>query len=266
MWCAQPGCRIDKKRKAALSKGQTESLLSRAQAGSIEARNELLLENLGLIYSALNKTNTAGIDHAELFGELFLIAVDCVENYRSDCGASFPSYLAACLKFALPGILSDHLNNGILNARARQVLGKVRRIRARLAQKLGRDPLTGEVAAAAGVPYNVAMRYLGFTLPASLDKPIAGEDAEGSLIDTVPDPRGPREIELRELARALERALARLDDRSRSVVIDVVDEIPLGDIGRRLGLKSYQVITIRDRAYTRLRRMLAEAFPEVNKK
>lgn len=99
-------------------------------------------------------------------------------------------------------------------------------------------------------------------VPASLDKPISGEDNEASMIDMIPDPHpGPEEVvtdaeDRAEISKAVRDAVERLkDDRQREAVRRIwLNEQPRIDAAEQMGISKEQLNTLDCCARQKLRR------------
>lgn len=87
------------------------SLVRKAQAGSIEARNQLIEENLGLIYATINKVKphgSASEEHVYAATEAF---IRCVNSFDPDKGFTLSTYVCR----SIPGELY-RLHNSLKGA------------------------------------------------------------------------------------------------------------------------------------------------------
>ena len=256
---------IPKIKKETLSKQQTAELVRKAQAGDIEARNKLLLCNIGLVMLTIYRAGLDDEEQGEAFQDLVFCFIACVKNYRENGAAAFPSYLAKSLEFKLRVLLRKYFNRDLPTGGI-QAYSARRQLQSKLTQRLGREPLPEEIAAAAGITTEEAGRFMALRPLVYMDG-MDDDDPDGlGLADVIPDLQALREAELQDIGQALDVALARLDERSRRVVINfAVNGISLKQIARGMGLASITVAQIRNKACRQLRRMLAETFPELNK-
>ncbi len=87
-----------------LTREETAELVQHAQVGDIEARNRLIVGNLGLIIMTIRRMVGSGLQD-EFLGDLIFTTINAIGAWRPGCGAAFPSYLAACLRFKLLSLI-----------------------------------------------------------------------------------------------------------------------------------------------------------------
>ena len=138
----------------------------------------------------------------------------------------------------------------------------MRRAQGRLAERLGREPSTGELATELGLPVEGVVRLLGaaqaFT---SLDTPI-GDDGGVALQDLLADQQAarPDELALEAVGRqALAAALAALPERQRQVLtlrfgLDTGTPQTLEEVAAVIGVSRERARQIERSALAALRR------------
>lgn len=157
--------------------------------------------------------------------------------------------------YLLRGVVA-HLNKvDVLSKRARRTVAVLRVAADALTQRLGRVPTPDEVAAASGVAPRRARaltRAVWARYPRSLDALLEG--GEGMLSDEGDGAEAVLDDADRDATRArLDRLLARLDARSRRVVLDRAGGDTLVRIAVRLGLTEARVCQLHAAALDALR-------------
>jgi RNA polymerase sigma factor (sigma-70 family) len=143
---------------------------------------------------------------------------------------------------------------------------KISRAQEALAQELGRDPSSAEVAQRLGVDLQVlteAIRRTRFV--GSLDEPLPGTDGDSTYADMLPDPDGltaEQHLDLlndQEEAQQLGQILSeQIDQRSRDVLASRHGDAtePWSEIERRTGLSRAVLQRIETQALNRCRRLM----------
>lgn len=153
-------------------------------------RNELITENLGLVYDAAHKCRKR--THAELDD---LIQAGCIglikasDRFDVTKGYKFSSFAMPYIRGTMMQFLRDKVGLVRLPRGLQELVSEHRKIRDDLAEKLGRFPTVAEVAAAIEVsPAKVReaeTAYLNYRYPKSLDIP-AESGEEETLLDLLP--------------------------------------------------------------------------------
>jgi RNA polymerase sigma factor for flagellar operon FliA len=136
-----------------------------------------------------------------------------------------------------------------LTRRQRRAVRQVEEARRRVGQRLATEPRASQVAADAGLGMDEYARIV-------LDQATLPKDADTDRVGSeLPDPH--IALQERQARRALASAMDRLETRLRGLVVEhYVNERPLEEISRGLGVSSGRGSQLHKRALERLRQEL----------
>ena len=89
------------KRNGRLSPEQTITLLQQAQSGDIEARNRLILGNIGLIVLVIRQNCFGNEMPEEFFTEMIVTTISAIRGFKPDHCTPFSTYLGVCLNLRI---------------------------------------------------------------------------------------------------------------------------------------------------------------------
>jgi RNA polymerase primary sigma factor len=117
----------------------------------MEARNEMVRANLRLVVSIAKNYVDRGLSFLDLIEEGNLGLLKAVERFNPDEGCKFSTYASWWIKQTMRRALINKVKNVRVPAYMVETLSKWRKATQDLAQQLGRDPSTEEVAAEVGL-------------------------------------------------------------------------------------------------------------------
>jgi RNA polymerase primary sigma factor len=236
-------------------------LAKRGQAGDTRARRRLIEANLRLVIAIARRYTNSGVPLIDLIQEGNLGLMRAAEKFDWRRGCHFGTYATWWIRQAISRAAGEQSRLIHLPEHVATRLRKVRRVASQLSQENGGDPLTDQIAEAAGMPAEEVDDLLHVTeQPVSLDAP-ADTDNRLSLADTLEDPgiQAPADIASRHLlGEELHRALSQLTPRERSVVIlryGIGDgrSRTLLEVGKELGISRERVRQLEMVALAKLR-------------
>lgn len=221
-------------------------LVSRAKAKDPAARQELVLQNAGLVGRLAQRLGARGRDRDDLFQAGCLGLLLAADRFDPGRGTRFSTY-------AVPYILGE-MRKCLAGARtrawrARRVAERVSRAQADLARKLGRQPFVAEIAAETGLERTEVVAALDWNVAAG------GDEAERHAAGAA---RVAEEQEQEVVDRVvLAEALSGLEERERRILfLRYFRRMTQARVGHALGLSQSQVSRLERRALLQLRTVL----------
>ena len=234
----------------------TRALMERAHQGDKKARDKLIEENVGLIWSIARRFKNRGVELEDLFqiGSIGLIkAVD-----KFDC-----SYDVQLSTYAVPMIMGEikrYLrDNGMLKVSRslKELSYKIYTAREQMEKLLGREPDISELSAYLKVPAeDIAAAVDAARDVVSLQMVIySGEGNDISLMDRLEDKEDKNEQLLNRMM--VERMMELLDEKERQLVeMRYFKDMTQSAIADELGMSQVQVSRLEKKILRFLREKL----------
>jgi RNA polymerase primary sigma factor len=232
------------------------------EAGDERARRTMIESNLRLVVAIARRYWATGLPMGDLVQEGNLGLLRAVEKFDWRRGVKFSTYATWWIKQAIARGAADRGANPIrLPVHVDEQLGRLRRAQSRLAELLGREPSTDELASELRLPVDGVVRLQGAAQAVtSLDTPIGDDGA--ALQDLLEDDSaaGPDELAVDAVGReVLEEVLATLPERTRQVLVlrfglDSGTPRTLEEVGAVMGVSRERARQMERRALAALRR------------
>jgi RNA polymerase primary sigma factor len=247
------------RRHRLLTRAEEVTLAKRIERGDLAAKERLVNSNLRLVISNARSYEGLDLPLLDLIQEGMLGLIRAAEKFDWRKGYKFSTYATFWIRESIQRAIANRARPIRVPVHIGQRQRRIGRARASLIATLGREPTDEEIAEAAELELRevLATREIARVVT-SLDRPV-GEEEEttlGSLLAsdaTAPD----EEVELAARDAALHRALQRLSEAERNVVIlrygmAGADPTPLREAGRRLGISSDAVRKLERKALAEL--------------
>ncbi len=231
-----------------------------------EARSTLIKANLRLVVKIAHDFKGLGLPLLDLISEGNIGLMRAVEKFDPAKGAKFSSYAAWWIKQSMRRALANQSRTIRIPVQSAGKINKIKSVRMKLAEKLGREPTDAEIAEhLAYSERTVAGLRLADLRTFSLHDPIQqGED--GEFQDIIPD-RGAmtpdRILGDVESVKRLISLLSELEIREQMILkmrfgLDGKRPKTLEEVSQEIGRTRERVRQIQNQALTKLRALLAD--------
>ncbi len=233
--------------------GESATLLEKARLGDNGACEDLLTENVGLIWSVVRRYYGRGVDADDLYQLGCLGFLKAVRGFDPDYGCQFSTYAVPKIAGEIRRFLRDD-GPVKVSRTVKESAMALRAARDKLAWRLGREPTLSELAAETGMePEEIAAADTATAAVASLQSETGEEGLtlEGILAD---GSDMAEEVAERVTLRA---AIDALPDRERQVVVlRYYRNFTQDQTARVLSVSQVQVSRIERKAMEKLRQLL----------
>jgi RNA polymerase primary sigma factor len=211
----------DIKRNKSLTLAEEQALAARIQQGDRQAINALVQANLRFVVAVCRNYRHQGLSMGDLINEGNLGLIRAARKFDASLNFKFISYAVWWIRQAILTALAEQsrpLNISAGRITAMQRVGKASR---KLEQRLGRQPLLGEVAEAMGKTEMEITECVQLgSASLSLSSPIPG-DPGSTLMDCMQDENAQKaDAGARQflLSGSMQEAIAGLDDREAKIL------------------------------------------------
>jgi RNA polymerase sigma factor for flagellar operon FliA len=235
----------------AVARPQTQQALDAYAKTHID--DAAILRRFGHVVRRLSLAvaSRVGLEADELWSVGALGLIDAVRRFDASRGVP----LEAFVTFRVRGAMLDELRRlDRLPRRLRGSVGQLEKVRAAMAQKLGRDPTREELANALDMDANKLDELEG-----ARSEPVALTDAQAT---PAREEAADLLVLLRERADSLRDAVAELPERLQTVLsLRYVEEMSVKDIAKMLGVSEPRVCQLHNAAVAKLRVILGVPEP-----
>ena len=229
-------------------------LLEKAQEGDQSAKEQMILDNSGLIWSIVRHFSGRGVEMDDLYQLGCLGFLKAIDGFDQSLGTQFSTYAVPKIAGEIRRFLRDD-GTVKVSRTIKEQAARIRAAHARLCAAWGREPSLGEIIAETGLSAeDIAVAEAALAPACSLQRPVGedgcrleqmipGVEIEESIIDAV----------------MLQEAISALDPRQQAVLdMRFFRGMTQEKTAYVLGVSQVQVSRMERKALERLRSMLTE--------
>ena len=224
------------------------TLLKRVKNGDSDAGNELVENNMGLVYSIASRFTNRGCEMEDIVQIGAVGLIKAIQKFDLSFGVQFSTYAVPLIIGEIKRFIRD--DGAIKVSRSvKERAARARRAEEELRCRLGRDPTIGELAAETGMDeWDITEAFEASLPPESLQ---AADDDEDPLINRISSD----DTEDRIVDKVfLSNALKSLSDRERDVIfLRYFRGRTQTEAAELIGVSQVQVSRIEKKALLKLR-------------
>lgn len=229
-----------------------EDLIARSQAGDEAAKETLLTENSGLIWSVTKRFLSRGTEADDMFQLGCLGFLKAVEGFDLSFGTQFSTYAVPKIAGEIRRFLRDDgavkVSRGI-----KERASTIKNARNQLTTKLGREPTISEIAELTGFSNEDIAIAESATASVESIHQVTGD--EGFTLESVLTDTESEEVLLEQLA--LKQAIEKLPDKDATVIkLRYFHGLTQQRVSKVLSVSQVQISRIEKRALEKLRELM----------
>ena len=235
---------------------KTRELLRLTKEGNEAAREQIILNNVGLIWSVVRRFTNRGYESEDLFQIGSIGLMKAVDKFDLSYDVKFSTYAVPMIIGEVRRYLRD--NNSIRVSRSlRDLAYKALQTKETLSRDLQKEPSVSEIALAMGVNREeVVMALESIQEPVSLFEPVFHDDGEAIYVmDQVSDTKNTdaRWIENISLSEAMDK----LSPREKHILtIRFFEGKTQMEVAKEIGISQAQVSRLEKNALSTMKREL----------
>ena len=195
----------------------TLALIKSAHEGDKNARDTLIEENIGLVWSIVKRFQNRGVEMEDLFQIGSIGLIKAVDKFDTSYEVQFSTYAVPMIAGEIKRFLRD---DGMLKVSRplKEMAGKAYGVRESLEKKSGREPTVTEIAEEMEVPVEELMMAMeaGAQVESLQQVIYQGDGNDISLLDKLEENENANEKLLNRLF--LEEILGELDGKERELI------------------------------------------------
>ena len=233
---------------------RTLGLIQRAHDGDKEARDILVEENVGLVWSIVRRFQNRGVEPEDLFQIGTIGLIKAVDKFDCSYEVCFSTYAVPMITGEIKRYLRD---DGILKVSRslKETAAKAYRIREQQEKQTGREPTTQEIARELGISPEELMEAMdSYVQVESLQQTIyQGEGNTILLLDKLEEKDRQEEKVLDRIV--LKEVLETLEAKERTIIyLRYFAGKTQAEIGKKMGMSQVQVSRTEKKVLERTRK------------
>lgn len=197
---------------------ETIRLIERAHQGDKTARDKLVTDNMGLVWSIVRRFGGRGYEMEDLFQIGSIGLMKAIDKFEIAFDVKFSTYAVPMITGEIKRFLRD---DGMIKVSRsiKEMAGKVRSAREEMSVSLGREPTIEEIAGKLGASREeVAASLEAGAEVESLYRPVGGNEDSGiCLMDRLEEDRDEHEVLINRIV--LRELMEGLDKEQREIIL-----------------------------------------------
>ena len=231
----------------------TEELIARSQRGDKDAKEQLIIENNGLIWSVARRFLGRGVEQDDLYQLGCLGFIKAVDGFDLQYGTQFSTYAVPKIAGEIRRFLRDDGTVKVSRSIKEQAM-QIYAARSTLLHLLGREPSLMELSEQTGISAEEIV--IADQATASVESIHHALREDGFSLEHILTDTRTEEAMIEKLA--LRHAIARLPERERSVInLRYFHGLTQEQIARIISVSQVQVSRIEKKAIIRLRELIS---------
>lgn len=230
----------------------TEQLIARSQNGDAEAREQLIVENAGLIWSVTRRFLGRGTEAEDLYQLGCVGFLKAVQGFDLDFGTQFSTYAVPKIAGEIRRYLRD--DGAVKVSRTiKEQAATIKAVRSNLVHELGREPSLNELSEATGFSIEEIATAESATSAVESIQQVTGDDGfslENILTNTESEECWLEKVSLRQ-------AIEKLSERESLVIrLRYFHGLTQERVSKILSVSQVQISRIEKKALQRLKELL----------
>lgn len=234
---------------------ETIALIERSHKGDKEARDMLVRNNLGLVWSIVRRFDNRGHEMEDLFQIGSIGLMKAIDKFDTAFDVRFSTYAVPMITGEIKRFLRD---DGMIKVSRslKENAVRIRSAEARLQKELGREITLAELTEATGIQREEIVMALEASVEVeSIYRSIYQSDGnEICLADKLPEKKDQNENLLNQML--LKQLMEQLEDMERELIMQrYFQEKTQAQVAESLGITQVQVSRLEKKILLRLRRL-----------
>lgn len=237
------------------SSALTRTLISRAQQGDEQAKEQLVTTNAPLVKSVAKRFMNRAIEYDDLYQIGCMGLIKAIARFDLSYDVRFSTYAVPMIAGEIKRFLRD---DGMIKVSRslKELAARAAAVREKLIDTHAREPSVAEIAAELGVDAEDVAEALEAARPyASIYEPAYGVESDAMLLDTVGG--ACKELDSATDRVALKELLNTLSARERTIItLRYFSDQTQTQVAKSLGISQVQVSRLENAILQRLRKLV----------